>query len=287
MPQPTSPATIAILGPGLLGGSLALALKRQAETQVRLWARRAEALAEAEGAADLLTMDLEEAVRGAEMVVLATPVTKMVELAQQIAPHLQTDCLVTDVGSVKASLVQPMSAALSSGSACFIGSHPMAGSEKSGFKAARADLFERATTIITPQPSHDASQVARLESFWSALGCKVLRMDAEEHDRKVARISHLPHAVAAAVVRAALSADASAAACSGNGFRDATRIADGEAGLWTGILLENRAEVLSALKDVLGEITELVEILQSMDEGALHRYLEAARSLRQHLTADR
>lgn len=110
-------------------------------------------------------------------------------------------------------------------------------------------------------------------------------MSAEEHDRKIARISHLPHAVAAAVVRAAMVADPSAAQCTGNGFRDATRIAAGDPSLWTGILLENRAEVLAALHDAQREVAELVEILDRMDEEALRHYLACAQSLRAQVPA--
>jgi len=156
----------------------------------------------------------------------------------------------------------------------------MAGSEKSGFSAAHADLLQGATCIVTPDEDTEADHLTRLTDFWTSLGCRVLAMSPEEHDRKVARISHLPHAVAAAVVRAALGADASAAECTGNGFRDATRIAAGDPALWTGILMENRSEVLSALADVRREMALLVEILERMDEEALTRFLAEARTLR-------
>ncbi|MBL9113563.1 MAG: prephenate dehydrogenase/arogenate dehydrogenase family protein [Verrucomicrobiaceae bacterium] len=283
------PDSVAILGPGLLGGSLALALKSDfgAAVDVRLWARRDAALQEATGAADLLTNDLEKATRDAEMVVLATPVGIMASLCSQLAPYLRPGTLVTDVGSVKGSLVRPIREALSRSDVPYLGSHPMAGSEQTGFKAARADLFQRAVCILTPDESNAPADIERLETFWLRLGCKTLRMSAEEHDRKIARISHLPHAVASAVVRAALAADPTAAECTGNGFRDATRIAGGDPGMWAGILLENRDQVLAALHDVSSQITELVEILRRLDEEALRRYLDAARSLRKHVPAAR
>ena len=283
------PASVAILGPGLLGGSLALALKADfgSAVHVRLWARREAALQEATGAADLLTNDLQAAVRDVELVVLATPVGTMASLSAQIAPHLDSGALITDVGSVKGSLMRPIRQALNRNDVAYIGSHPMAGSEQTGFKAARADLFKRAVCILTPDPADSVPTIERLKSFWHQLGCRTICMSAEEHDRKIARISHLPHAVASAVVRAALAADPSAAECTGNGFRDATRIAGGDPGLWAGILLENRDEVLAALHDVSSQITELVEILRRLDEEALRRYLDAARSLRKHVPAAR
>ncbi len=273
---------VAILGPGLLGGSIALALReRQTSTRVHLWARRGSALEAIQqaNAAHLASTDLGEVVAGANLVVLATPVETMPDLAARIAPHLSPQALVTDVGSVKQPVVAGVTKALS-GAATFIGSHPMAGSEKAGFEAARSDLFERATCILTPTANAHSEHVRRLHAWWSALGCRTLIMSPGEHDRKVARISHLPHAVAAAVVRAALSHEPDAALCTGNGFRDSTRVAAGDPALWTGILLENRTEVLSALEDARREMALLVEILERMDEGALTHFLAEARSLR-------
>lgn len=262
---------------------MALALRGQQNgRRVHLWARRESALETLNqaNAADLVSTDEAKVAQHASLVILATPVETMGTLAARLAPHLSAGALVTDVGSVKASVVKDVSAALAGTGAAFVGSHPMAGSEKAGFEAARADLFQGATCIITPEAQTEAQQVARLSAFWTSLGCRVLSMSPEEHDRRVARISHLPHAVAAAVVRAALGHDLSAAACTGNGFRDATRIAAGDPGLWTGILLENRSEVLSALADARREMALLVEILERMDEEALTRYLAEARTLR-------
>lgn len=282
MPDSPSEPIVAILGPGLLGGSIALALReRQPGTRVHLWARRESALEviRQAGAAHLASTDVADVVKGASLVVLATPVEIMGDLAARIAPHLSAGALVTDVGSVKQTVVASVNTALS-GAGTFLGSHPMAGSEKAGFEAARGDLFEQATCIVTPSEGSCHTTVQRLSAWWSALGCNILTMSPEEHDRKVARISHLPHAVAAAVVRAALAAQPDAALCSGNGFRDATRIAAGDPALWTGIFLENRQEVLSALEDARREMALLVEILKRMDEGALTRFLAEARTLR-------
>ncbi len=283
-----SEAVVAILGPGLLGGSLALALrKHRTATQVRVWGRRAESLDEVlqSGAADFASTDAAEVVSGASFVVLATPIVVMEEVSRAIQGALSSGAVVTDVGSVKAEVVALLEPLFASAGATFIGSHPMAGSEKTGFAAAREDLFEGARCIVTPTGSSTPEAIARVQQFWVSLGGQTKTMSPAEHDRKIARISHLPHAVAAAVVRAALGADATAGECSGPGFRDATRIAAGDPDLWTGILLANQAEVLPSLNDVAGEIRDLVEILQRLDEEALRRFLASAQILRQQLPA--
>jgi prephenate dehydrogenase len=277
---------IAIIGPGLLGGSVALAIKEKSpQSTVRVWARRQAAADQvrAAGAATFASTDLAAVVRGATLVVLASPVEHMTALAAEMAPWLAATTLVTDVGSVKGRIVQDVAQALRVGASRFIGSHPMAGSEKTGFEHARSDLFEGATCIVTPAPEAAPQDVERIQRFWTALGCRLLMMSAAEHDHKVARISHLPHAVAAAVVRAAMGQDPSTAECTGNGFRDATRIASGDPALWTGILFDNREPVLSALRDAQREMAVLVEILERMDEGALTRYLSEARELREQV----
>ena len=157
---------------------------------------------------------------------------------------------------------------------------------RAGIEAARSDLFEGARCLITPTENSDPAAVQRVETFWQALGCSTESMSPAIHDRKVARISHLPHVAASALVLAALSSDPSAMTCVANGFRDSTRIAAGDPELWTGILSDNRAEVLASLTDLSTRITELVEILSNSDEEALRRFLAAAKSLRDQVPAD-
>jgi len=284
--QAISESTIAILGPGLLGGSLALALhERHPEVTVHLWGRREESLAAARqaNAAQLYTTDVNEVVRGASLVILATPVETMPALMAQMIPHLAEHALVTDVGSAKQKVVHSMAELAAQSPFYFIGSHPMAGSEQTGFAAAKASLFEGATCIVTPIETTKPHDLHRLQAFWTAIGCRLQMMSPAVHDRTVARISHLPHAVSTTVVRAAMTPDPGVAQSTGNGFRDATRIAAGDPGLWAGILLENRAEVLAGLQDVQAELRELVAILESMDEVALRRYLSQAQALRRQV----
>jgi prephenate dehydrogenase len=272
---------ICVLGPGLLGGSLALALQERG-ADLRLWARRAEAEPgiRARGIRAAFFTDVTAACAGADLVILATPVETMPALAAQIAQaELAPDAVITDVGSVKGSVVQALTPILGDR---FLGSHPMAGSEKTGIQTARADLFEGAACLLTPGPGQDAG---RLRAFWESLGCRVLAMSPEEHDRKVARISHLPHWLAVVTTLAALRGDPEAVACAAGGFRDTTRVAGGDPDLWTGISLANREALLASLHEASAVLTELVEILAKPDEEALRRCLAEAKTLRDLLPA--
>lgn len=281
--------TIAIYGPGLLGGSLALAIQeRMPGTALRLWARResAEADIRARGIQAEFYTDAAAAAQGASLIILCTPVETMPALAEKIAQaDLAADCLITDVGSVKGSVVRALEPILGPR---FIGSHPMAGSEKAGIETARPCLFQNATCLLTPgarTPSSASDLLPRLRSFWQTLGCNVLEMSPEEHDEKVARISHLPHMMAAVTTLAALRTDPTAVACVANGFRDTTRVAGGDPGLWTGIALENRPALLTQLQAAAATLTELLEILGKPDEEELRRFLTEAQSLRRTVPA--
>lgn len=281
--------TIAIYGPGLLGGSLALAIQeRMPGTALRLWARResAESGIRARGIQAEFYTDAVAVASGASLIILCTPVETMPALAAQIAQaDLAAGCIITDVGSVKGSVARALEPILGPR---FIGSHPMAGSEKAGIETARACLFQNATCLITPgarKPSSASDPLPRLRTFWQTLGCNVLEMSPEEHDEKVARISHLPHMMAAVTTLAALRTDPSAVACVANGFRDTTRVAGGDPGLWTGIALENRPALLAQLQAAAATLTELLEILGKPDEEELRRFLAEAQSLRRTVPA--
>ncbi len=179
---------VAILGPGLLGGSLALACQERFPTvQLRVWARRPEALnrISEHGIHATPCATVADCVAGASLIVLATPVESMLQLAQQIADtHLENDAILTDVGSVKGPLVEGITPLFGTpGGPVFVGSHPMAGSEKAGIETARSTLFDGATCVITPSESTPSTAVDRVSAFWSGLGSRVLAMAAGEHDR--------------------------------------------------------------------------------------------------------
>jgi prephenate dehydrogenase len=257
-------------------------------TALRLWARResVEVSIRERGIQAEFFTDATTAACGASLIILCTPVETMPALAAQIAQaELGPDCLITDVGSVKGSVVRALEPILGPR---FIGSHPMAGSEKTGIETARACLFQNATCLVTPgaqTPSSGSESLPRLRTFWKTLGCNVLEMSPEEHDEKVARISHLPHMMAAVTTLAALRTDPAAAACVANGFRDTTRVAGGDPGLWTGIALENRPALLAQLQAAATTLTELLDILGKPDEEELRRFLAEAQSLRRTVPA--
>ncbi len=278
---------IAILGPGLLGGSLLMAIRQHLPTvHLSVWARSPSAIEKvmALKLADIATTDLSVAVDHADFIILCVPIEGMPLLAREIlAANVQEGCVVTDVGSVKTGVVNALEDVFAKSPIHFLGSHPMAGSEKAGIESARSDLFTGATSILTPTLFTDEIAMQCVRSFWAFMGCRVLEMSPEEHDRKVARISHLPHLAAAAVTMAALYDEPSNVQCVGNGFRDSTRVAAGDAGLWSGILLENRKEVIASLQDTQARLGELLAILEKMDEKALRHFLSDAKKLRDSL----
>ena len=276
---------LTILGPGLLGGSLGLAARqRQLAERVILWARRHEAADDAWklGAADEATTDLTKAVSGADLVVLATPIGAMAGLVEQCKSSLPAGCVVTDVGSVKYPVVQALTAALA-GRARFVGSHPMPGSEQAGIEAARRDLFEKAVCIVTPQADTDPSALERVFNFWKAIGCSVRTLAPAEHDEIVARISHLPHIVAAAVVNVVCSDGAHPLNFVGPGFKDFTRIAGGPPAMWTEICQQNRQEIGRALDALIHELGKLRTALENNDSVELQTMLKRAKHFRDEL----
>jgi len=256
---------IAILGPGLLGGSVGLAA-RFAGLEVVLWGRSAERVEAARSLGLAATTHLAEAVADADLIIFAVPVGVMGRLAGKVLPHLAVGALVTDVGSVKA-LPHEAAADLP-----FIGSHPMAGSEQTGIEAARVDLFRGAPCILTNESGLEEAKVAALRGFWEALGCEVCEMRVADHDRAVARISHLPHAMAVATAAAALRFPSDADLAAG-GYRDTTRVASGDPAMWAEIMMENRTALTSALHDAQKEIGEMLDQLANLDKKGLEDYL--------------
>ncbi|MEA3212130.1 MAG: cyclohexadieny/prephenate dehydrogenase [Chthoniobacter sp.] len=249
---------LAIVGPGLLGGSIALAARHR--YRVALWARRAEAVTELEaaGIGDRASTDLRSVVADADLVVLCVPVGAMPALAREVAAAARGDALVTDVGSVKAPLCEQLGAILGGR---FVGSHPMAGSEQTGLAAARADLFADAVTIVTPDARTELSATAAISGFWTALGCRVLQLSPGEHDEIVALVSHLPHLLAATLVNTVAAKNAQAFDFCGPGFRDTTRVAGGPPAMWAEILGTNRDAVGRAVEALIENLREIVRLL--------------------------
>jgi prephenate dehydrogenase len=241
---------LAILAPGLLGGSVAQAARRTgAARRIAVWARRPETRLKLQHQpwCDEVHDTPAGAVRGAQLVVICTPVDTIVALAAIVAPHLAPGAVVTDVGSVKAEICRLAPAAMPPG-AHFVGSHPMAGSEQTGWEHARPDLFSRRTIFVTPRPETDTAAVARVVAFWSALEADVVTVPPDTHDEIVAHISHLPQVLASTLCAHLQRRDPAWRNFAGGGLRDTTRIAGSDPRLWKTILEQNRDEVLRALR---------------------------------------
>jgi len=256
---------VAILGLGLMGGSLGLALRRGgAAPRVYGYARREETRRQAlaRGVADRVFEDPAEAVRGVETAVLCVPVLAIPELARRCTGAFDRGCVVTDVGSTKAELVREMDRVLRDSPAEFVGSHPIAGSEASGIEASRADLYEGAVVVVTPSPGREHA-AARVVSLWESVGARTVILEAGEHDRCIARTSHLPHLVAAMLV-SSVDRDGCETVRDllGKGFRDTTRIAGGSEEIWHDVVRSNRAAVrdeLEAFGAVLDRVRRMIE----------------------------
>jgi len=219
------------------------------------------------------------AVRGADLVILCTPVGMLSPLLSDIAPALAPGAILTDVGSTKRSVVTAAEAVLGKGNP-FVGSHPMAGSEKRGVQYARADLYDGAVCITTPTPRTHPDALNAVESFWRMLGMRMSRLSPEQHDLLLADVSHLPHAVAAALV--AMQQDEALDLC-GKGFLDLTRIAAGDGGLWRDILLDNRENVRRSVQRLHQHLDALLQLLEPGREEALKAWLDAAAARRRRM----
>lgn len=278
---------IAIVGVGLLGGSIGHALRAAgfAGTRVGIgW--RAESLKAALQceAVDEVTCDVAAGVRGAQLVILCTPISTFGRMLQTMAPALRPGTYVTDVGSTKALVVRLARKHLPP-SARFVGSHPIAGSEKTGVEFARADLFHHSLCLVTPTATTPTASVRWIRSFWEALGAHTVVISPQRHDVLLARVSHLPHAVATALVH--LAARDGAIDVAGPGFADVTRIASGDPAMWTDILRTNRKAVVQGIDRLLKELTGLRDRLDQEDEKALLEWLAAGKRARDEWIATR
>ena len=268
---------VAVLGLGLLGGSVAMAARTRGIAACVVGAtRRRDVLETAlrSGAIDEAA-GFDEAVDGADLVVLATPVFAMDELLRSVAPRLRQGALVTDVGSVKATLAETLPGLLPRG-AHYVGAHPMAGGHQRGFEHARADLFEGAPCIVGRDS--DVRARDRVCDFWRSLGARVVLRDATDHDAEVAWMSHVPHVLAFAFARALAGAPAGAHEVAGSGFRDFTRIAQSDPELWGEILTANRKAIGAPLQAAGAALAELGRVIDANDAEAVERWIARARS---------
>jgi prephenate dehydrogenase len=275
---------VAIIGVGLLGGSVALALKRHGGFEVVGWNHRATSRRRA---SKLLKVapSLESAVRDASVVVLGAHSNAVCDLLRTILPWLAKDALVLDVSSLKGRLAEE-AAKIAGLAGRFVPSHPMAGKEKSGPEAAEADLFKGRYVFVTPVPNTPKKNVRRAEKFWRLMGAKVLRWTPRDHDRRVAVTSHLPHLLACVMVELygqRLSKDAALPAAVGTGFKDFSRIAAGHPVMWADILDLNRREIGQALRAYRNRLQSLEQDLEQGRHAKWVRFFSNAQDLRERL----
>jgi len=280
---------VTVVGVGLMGGSIGLALKaRGLASSVRGVGHRQSSLDTAleVGAVDAATLDIEEAARGSDLVVVCTPAALVCPMLDRLRPVCPPSTVVTDVASTKTQICaharetwpEPV---------CFVGSHPMAGSEQFGPEHASAGLYEGCVTFVeagAPLDAHAQETVARL---WESMGAEIVRMAPEAHDAIVARTSHLPHVAAACLAsvaaREAQDAKRSVGALAGGGFRDVTRIASGRPEVWRDICLTNREAVLDAIDQFGAEVASVRRAVAEADGDRLEAFFEAAREARRQV----
>ena len=282
-PFVSPPAQLTILAPGLLGGSVARAARaRGAAQRIKLWARRPEArlALRIQPWCDAVADTLAEAVREATLIVIAAPVDKIVPLVAQIAPALRRGAIVTDVGSVKGEIARLGQVALTPVGAHFVGAHPMAGSEKTGWEHGTEELFTRRTCFVTPLAETDPTALETVVAFWRELGSEVVTVSPDQHDEIVAHISHLPQVIASSLCAFLATKNSAWRNYAGGGLRDTTRIAGSDPHLWRSILEQNRDEVLRALRQFQDELhgfqialanRDYVDVVARLDRGKAYR----------------
>lgn len=275
---------VAIVGVGLIGGSIGLCSRKRKLAGSVIGIGRPQSQSSLKdaidlGAIDSATTNLDEGVAEADFIVLCTPVGEIVPHALQAAKAAPDRAIMTDAGSTKASVVANVEAAIPAGKH-FVGSHPLAGSEKKGVRFARADLFEGRVAIVTPSDQTSKNDIQAVSNFWSSLGSKVLAMSPITHDRVLAGTSHLPHLVAAALAGVTPQSDLPLTA---GGWRDVTRIAAGDPDLWAQILLENRANVLKSLAVFEKTVAEFRSAIERGDSAQLRALLTEGKKVRDAL----
>ena len=281
---------VALIGIGLIGSSLARVIRRDSpETRIVACARRAETLAAVKrlALADATTDDAAAAVAGADLVVIATPLSAYAEIGRRIAPSLCEGAIVTDVGSVKGAAIAALQPALAGSRVHFVPGHPVAGTEHSGPEAGFADLFRDRWCILTPLPETAPAAVEQVAALWEMAGMRVATMAADHHDKVLAVTSHLPHLIAYTIVGTAteLGQDlqSEVVAYSAGGFRDFTRIAASDPVMWRDIFLSNREAVLELLQRFNEDLTALQRAIRRGDGEALHEWFTRTRAIRRSI----
>ena len=266
---------LAIIGVGLIGGSLGLCLKEKLGADIFITGlcrtQKSMDLAVKRGAVDMASSDVREVVEGADIVFLATPVLQMTPMLERIVPYLKEGAIVTDAGSTKTYLWQQIQGILPAG-VHYIAGHPMTGREKSGVEAASADLFRHKAYVIVEDTGAPPEAHEKLMSVLSHTEANFLRLDIQKHDRCASIISHVPHVTAAALVTLLNQ--------SGGGFKDTTRIASSNADMWADICMTNREAITGHLRDLQAILGTVIASIEAGDREAVHRYFAASKERR-------
>ena len=279
---------VAIIGVGLMGGSLGLALRERgiAKSVIGL-GRNPTRLAHAKkkGAIDQGTTDWKSGVSQADLVVICTPVGKILPILKELMSYFPDGCLITDVGSTKKTIVEGAEKILRQrkNKVFFVGSHPMAGSEQYGIEAAKKDLYNGSLCLVTPDKKSNRKAVSRIEKLWESIGCRVLEISPDSHDQSVAAISHFPHIVAASLVNTIAGLDkknGKLEKLSAGGFRDTTRIASSLPEIWTDICMDNKESILKAIGSFEKELNEFKTFIQKKNSKEIYKKFHSAKKFR-------
>jgi len=279
---------VAIIGVGLIGGSLALVLRRKGlASEITGIGRGLPNLEAAKrlGVIDSFTRDIADGVKDADLVVVAVPVLKIADTIRQAAPNLKPGCIVTDVGSVKASVIEAVGPVMPAG-AHFVPGHPIAGTENSGVEASFPELFIERKCILTPTAKTDPAALKAVKGIWEEAGSTVVEMDASVHDMILAAVSHLPHMIAYTLVNTVGDIEDSgvdALGYSAGGFKDFTRIASSSPEMWSDICAMNKEQILKTIDAFRRRLESLRELIEKEDLSALKTEFDRAKNLRDSL----
>jgi cyclohexadieny/prephenate dehydrogenase len=272
-----------IVGPGLLGASIAMGLRdKNISEEIWVWLRdekKADACRKSIWC-DRALIDLEEAVKGSDLIILCTPVESILDQLDRISQWAGEGCVVTDVGSLKKEICERAEQVFENKSSFFIGSHPMAGSEKAGMEFASADLLIQKRCILTPAKNTREENLKKITELWKRVGMSVTSMDMDEHDEIMSWISHLPHLVASSLINAIITKVPEMSRYCGNGLRDTTRIAAGNPQMWMQILLGNKENLKRGIDDLIESLEGFKVALSDGDQVKLLKILQSAKDSR-------
>ena len=274
---------ITIIGVGLIGGSLALALKeRNLAKAVFGYGRDQTRLEEAQksNVIDAFSTNIKEAIDEANIIVIATPVGTFKDILHQIEPLISSNVIITDVGSTKSDIVNIVNDVLRDKSSYFIPAHPIAGKERSGFEVSDSKLYDGKKVIITPQETNSSESINEIDQMWKNVGADVDFMSAESHDNLLGMTSHLPHMLAFSLVNYLVDQNPNASIYAGGGFKDFSRIASGDAIMWRDICLQNKNQIMNHLKGYQSTLDDLLEAINDEDSEKLGQLFTTAKKTR-------